>query len=418
MNTSKKKVLYITYDGLTDPLGQSQVLPYLVGLSKYGYEFTILSFEKKHRYSQVKNTITAITEKAGIRWVPMTFTAKPPVLAKLYDAYRIRKKTFQLHQEYGFDMLHCRSYVPAIAGMALYKKLGIPFLFDMRGFWVDERVDAGQWNLKNPVFRNAYRIYKKKEIELFKQAAHIISLTYKGKKELEENFKVPAGKITVIPCCVDLAHFDYSGIDSLAKEKLSSELGIKPGEKLLSYLGSLGGWYMTDEMLDFYKILESRIPGTKFLFISHNSKEEIYSKARERGIGTENIILFPAQRKEVPLLLSLSDWSIFFIKDVYSKKASSPTKQGEIMAMGIPVICNDIGDTGDFVKSSGAGWVIDGFSTSAYENLVTRMKSDQPTGREKIRESAREFFNLDTAILQYKNVYEGLNQPARNMSIV
>ena len=44
-----KKVLYITYDGMTDPLGQSQVLPYLVGLSEKGYKFTILSFEKKER---------------------------------------------------------------------------------------------------------------------------------------------------------------------------------------------------------------------------------------------------------------------------------------------------------------------------------------------------------------------------------
>ena len=46
---ASSKVLYITYDGLTDPLGQSQVLPYLFWLSKKGYHFTVLSFEKKER---------------------------------------------------------------------------------------------------------------------------------------------------------------------------------------------------------------------------------------------------------------------------------------------------------------------------------------------------------------------------------
>jgi hypothetical protein len=42
-----KHILYITYDGLTDFLGQSQVLPYILGLEEKGYRFSILSFEKK-----------------------------------------------------------------------------------------------------------------------------------------------------------------------------------------------------------------------------------------------------------------------------------------------------------------------------------------------------------------------------------
>ena len=47
-----KKVLFIAYDGLTDPLGQSQIIPYLAGLSKANYQFTILSVEKKQRLSK------------------------------------------------------------------------------------------------------------------------------------------------------------------------------------------------------------------------------------------------------------------------------------------------------------------------------------------------------------------------------
>ena len=39
---------------MTDPLGQSQVLPYLIGLTKEGYQFTILSFEKKERFINKK----------------------------------------------------------------------------------------------------------------------------------------------------------------------------------------------------------------------------------------------------------------------------------------------------------------------------------------------------------------------------
>ena len=37
------RALYISYDGMTDPLGRSQVLPYLEGLAKRGHEITLVS---------------------------------------------------------------------------------------------------------------------------------------------------------------------------------------------------------------------------------------------------------------------------------------------------------------------------------------------------------------------------------------
>jgi hypothetical protein len=70
----KTKVLYISYDGMTDPLGQSQVLPYLIGLTRYGYEFTILSFEKKDRWAANHSVIEKITNDNGIKWEPLSFT--------------------------------------------------------------------------------------------------------------------------------------------------------------------------------------------------------------------------------------------------------------------------------------------------------------------------------------------------------
>ena len=60
------KVLYLTYDGLTDPLGQSQILPYLKMLSTKGAEISIISFEKKQRFAEQKKEIDAIVKKAKI----------------------------------------------------------------------------------------------------------------------------------------------------------------------------------------------------------------------------------------------------------------------------------------------------------------------------------------------------------------
>jgi len=405
---SLKKILYISYDGMTDPLGQSQVLPYLAELSKKGYCFTILSFEKKNRYQANRKIIEQITAEASINWVPLFFTSRPPVLSKLYDQWRLLKKAFQLHKKEKYSIIHCRSYIAAAAGLKLKRKKGVAFLFDMRGFWVDERVDNGQWNLKNPFFKLVYRLYKKKENRYLQYANHIISLTHKGKDELVEGYAVSPEKITVIPCCVDLGHFDYTKINDVAREKLKEQLGIHSADKVLSYLGSLGGWYLTEEMLDFYKTLKTQVPGTRFLFITHDSREGILAKAAERGIESCDIITRPAKRDEVPLYLSLSDWSIFFIKDAYSKKASSPTKQGEIMAMGIPIICNDIGDTGFIINSSGAGIVVKELTTEQYTLRISEFKNKRMLSKEKIREAAALFFDLSTGVDRYEATYSQL----------
>jgi len=42
----KHFIIYITYDGILEPLGESQVLRYMIKLSKY-FNIVLISFEKK-----------------------------------------------------------------------------------------------------------------------------------------------------------------------------------------------------------------------------------------------------------------------------------------------------------------------------------------------------------------------------------
>jgi len=314
--STTKRVLYISYDGMTDPLGQSQVIPYLKELSKGGYNFTILSFEKRHRYRELAINIQHQLNEAGIEWVPQFFNSSPPILSKMYDQWKMKRKAERLYRDQNFDLIHCRSYIAAASGLKLFSRFDAPFLFDMRGFWVDERIDSGHWNIRNPLYRFLYKRYKKKEKSYFSKSAHIISLTQKGKDELINAYMVPGDKISVIPCCVDLEHFNYEKISIEQKQEARKWLKIPDNKKVLSYLGSLGGWYMSDEMLDFFLMMKTKIPEAIFLFISHDDRKQIFARAASKHISAEDIYIQPAAREDVPLYLSLSDWSIFFIKDV------------------------------------------------------------------------------------------------------
>ena len=46
-NQKRKKILYISYDGILDPIGESQILSYLEKLCK-DFDFYLITFEKKN----------------------------------------------------------------------------------------------------------------------------------------------------------------------------------------------------------------------------------------------------------------------------------------------------------------------------------------------------------------------------------
>lgn len=405
-----KRVLYISYDGMTDPLGQSQVLPYLTGLSQKGIQYTLISFEKSERFQKEKEIIGSICKEYGINWIPLPYTKKPPVLSTIKDIRNLKRTVKTLHKQNNFDIVHCRSYIPALAGVWMQKKWGIKFIFDMRGFWADERVDGGLWNLKNPVFNFVYKYFKKRERLFLSKADYVISLTQNAKKNIHGrtdilNQPIP---IQVIPCCVDLSLFEPQNINLSNQNRLKADLSIPGGVKVICYIGSIGTWYLLTEMLAFFKRYLQKFPDSIFLFVTKDAPQKILGEAKHVGIAETSIRIRPAARKEVPLFISICDFSIFFIKPAFSKKASSPTKQGEIMAMGKPVVCNsDVGDTDYVVQKYQSGIVVDQFSDEAYDNSIEQF-SQQSFNSELIRKGAEDFYSLEKGLKSYWEVYKSV----------
>ena len=206
---NKKNILFISYDGMTDPLGQSQVIPYLTGLTKYGYQFTILSCEKPARFEINKNYIDKILESYPIKWVPAIYHKKPPILSSVYDVMILKKKAKQLHFEEKFDMVHTRAGVPALIGLWMKKKMGVKFLHDIREFYADSRVEGGMWNYNSHFYRKIYNYFKRKEKEEVKLSDGIVCLTYAAEKIIQEwpEYKKQV-ILEVIPCSVDMNLFD------------------------------------------------------------------------------------------------------------------------------------------------------------------------------------------------------------------
>lgn len=112
----------------------------------------------------------------------------------------------------------------------------------------------------------------------------------------------------------------------------------------------------------------------------------------------------------MPLLLSLSRLAIFFIRSSFSKIASSPTKMGEVLAMGIPVICNaGVGDVKEIIQRSKTGVCLSGFTEEELKQAAVESLEMLNMPQEEIRKAAEDFFSLETGTENYIRIYSHLN---------
>ncbi len=409
--SQSRHVLYLSYDGMTDPLGQSQVLPYLLGLCEKGYIIHLVSFEKPEYFKLQASNIKEVLIGKSINWYPQNYTKRPPIISTLIDISKMRKVATRIIRSNQPDLIHARSYISGIVANSLSKKYDLPYLFDMRGFWADERVDGNIWNLKNPLYRIIYQYFKQKEKVLIKNSDGIISLTENAKQEIRSwNIISNADeKITVIPCCCDIELFDPEKFETNREyDKIKGLVKASDGPVFV-YLGAIGTWYLLSEMLAFFKYILNTHPRSTFLFITREPSKLILSTAKEYNIPQGRLIITAAERKYIPSLLSLANYGIFFIKPSYSKKASSPTKQGELMAMGIPVFSNSgVGDTDLVINKYHSGVLVDPLDDSGFTAAISQLEDVNKLDHQKIREGAIDFFSLKKGIDNYKAVYEKL----------
>ncbi len=397
-------VLYLTYDGLTDPLGQSQIIPYMQGMASLGYSITIISCEKTDRLEKDGSVIQSLLQQFGIQWQPVLYSNVIPVVSQLTTLHRLYKAAKKLLQQKNYSIIHCRSTLPAMVGYRLKKQFSIPLIFDMRGFWAEERVEGNIWPQNKILYRSIYKYILKQEKMLLAESDHIISLTNAGKQiMLNQQVKKP---ISVIPCCADFQHFNPETISANASLELRRKLSIPDDAFVLIYTGSIGTWYLLDEMMQFFKEFVSAHENSFFLLITREKHELINTAAQKAKAPLSKIKMASAGRNEMPLYLSLANASIYFIKPGFSKQASSPVKQGEALSMGIPVITNSgIGDSDDIIFTNNFGWVLQ--LNSDYGKAIQEIKST-PTDRGEIRRKSHEILSLDSGIEKYLKVYKSV----------
>jgi len=402
-------VLYITYDGLLDPLGESQILPYLKGIAADQKGALVLSFEKERRQAQFSSTMARALEHCQIQWKPLRFTEGNFALGKIWDLLKMYFWGYRLAVQHGVRVVHARGHPAAQIGLFIKRLTGARLIFDFRGLWVDERVDKGSWDLRKAHHRWQFRHFKRTERKLLANADQVVVLTEAVVPEVHRLGAGPSTSVTVIPCCADFEHFTLPDHHSRAQAR--DWLDIPQDALVLGYLGSVGRMYMLDRLFRLFELAAADRHDAHLLVVTQDvsALNELMGECLPVAL-LGRVHVRPASRQQVPHFIAAMDVLVSFIKPSYARMAASPTKLAECFAAGIPVICNSgVGDVEEQVCSLRAGRVVDPSSDAELTSAVADLDHIVAMGGVRLRDAARNLLGLEVAAIRYQAVYAGLN---------
>ena len=375
---------------------QSQGLPYLRGLARMGAKVWLLTFEKGPKDGKQRQQRERLAQE-GIHWRWLRYHKTLPLAATLYDILRGALLAAWVTWRKGIQVIEARGTLPAAMGYGVARALRRPFLFNVRALLAEEYADAGRWSRRSLRFR----VISWLERRCLARAEAVIVLTEALRQLLASgDFLSPPRRegITVIPCCVDLQKF--------------SPASTPPGPgPIFVYAGSLGGYYLTEELVAFFRSALNVFAQARLLLLSNGYDDLAREAISSAGAPADRIEVRSVSHEAIPGYLRHADVGLIFARPSFARIGMSPTKLAEYLACGLPVVITPgIGDTEEVVRGQRVGVVLPaldeaGFLQAAEE--IRNLRAEGDTLARRCRKVAEEF-GLETGLTRYREVYRHL----------
>ena len=395
-------VLYLSYDGLMEQLGQSQILPYLRGLA-VGRNIILVTYEKSDDLDDSVRRAKFVDEtcKAGIRWIPLRYHRTPSAIATAYDltiGFLVCTFLFITNK---IQIVHARGYVVSILALGLKYVFGVRFIFDMRAFYVDQLLELGIWREGSIISRFARWLETK-----FLQKADVVFALSHAAVDAMRQWPATIGRairFEVVTTCTNLELFKPAPFRVQARTDKPFTLG---------YVGNAGRGYQFDLVLKVYLAILRVIPGARLKIVNRNDHSMINNLLNVYGIDIRSVELIACDYPQVASEIWGMDLGVFFYK--WSKKtrvSSVPTRMGEFLACGVPCL-SDISGAGivDILEKEGVGIAMRNLDEVSIDEVA--IKAVELATRDDISrmcvDVAKRHFSLESGIATYERVYHDL----------
>jgi len=332
----------------------------------------------------VKRGIESIVISAGGRLVPqieaegaehivMDVASKNPLTAPL-RVTRLRRCLIERRP----DILHARSRVPAWLAYLANRSARFPFVTTVHGF-----------NSVNPYSR------------VMTYGDRVICVSTAVKEYIQRHYRVPEGKIVVIPRGVDLDRFDPAKVDRTFMNGFSKQYGLE-GRFVVTAVGRITQLKDYETYIRAIGILRAEVPEALGLVVGgvRKDKEKYFRSLRKlvTSLGLDDHVRFTGSHSNMAEIYALSR----VVVSSSRKPESFGRAAAEALAMNVPVVATGHGGILDIVKEGETGFL---FNPGEYEDLKNKIVPADRLPRTGLRGFIADQFSLEMMVEETIRLY-------------
>ena len=379
--------LFITWDGPQVSYLEGLFLPIFEGLAEHGHQFHVLQFTwaEPERIAAAEALCRAVGVQYRAIKINQSLGPVGPLMTAIRGARHIKKAV----RDWQIDTLMPRSLMPALATLAMRDRNGLRVIFDADGFSADEKVDfAGL----SPSGLN-YRVLRDIEAQMTRVADTVLTRTQAAIPILQA--RAGAGtdpsKYFVVTNGRSITPF-YASHNDLDDSR----------DPVISYVGSLGAKYCPETMLAVACAIRERLPELKFkIFTGDGNNME--KAIAESGMSDPTwIIIDRVAPQDLQACLAGCDVALSFLKPAFSTRGVIPTKLGDYLLAGLPIIGSaGAGNTQPLIDA-GVFFASDGSNLDEIVDWVSlTVMKDRGAMRETCRKIGEEQFSISVSVARY-----------------
>ncbi len=385
-----------------------------------GYTFRTLAILKEQRALEWKTTqVTGPKHNPGQAIAPVetvdgfefyrcqgseSLLERLPVIGQWSVISALTKRLIEVARKERPDVIHAHS--PALNGVAAIRAgraLGLPVVYEIRGFWEDAAVSHGtssEGGLR-------YRLTRAMETWVLKRANEVTCICEGIRQDLISRGIAPE-KITIVPNAVDASRFQPVGErDSAIEERLQLT-----GKKVIAFIGSFYAYEGLDLLVAAMPRLLSARPDIRLLLVGGGQvTQDIKKQIAQLGLQDTVIMTGRVPYEEVESYYSVTDVLVYPRKSMRLTDLVTPLKPLEAMAQKSLFLASDVGGHKELVRDGITGTL---FKADDIDDLVKSLLDllDHEERWPAIREAGRDYVenerNWVNSVANLKSVYRRL----------
>ena len=363
-------ILYISFDGVLQPLAFSQAVRVVAALAKRGLPYHLLSVERKADVAdraKVERVERLLTD-AGIDWTIVAVDLTHSVRSSAESLARVVASTLAVVRRRGVPLIHARGYQAGVVANIMRRTMGVAYLFDARGSWIDERAD---WFSH----AGAYAAGKLVERRLYSDAAGVVTLTELHAGDVVDGVfgRKDRDRVVAIPTCADYDEFQIHASRPGKPSATSAVSRRLEGKNVIAIVGSLNRSYLAAETIRLAKLACDSSANAHLLVLSQ--QRDAYSAVLGRSdFAADRYTIHGAAHEEMPCWMDWIDWGLLLLPDVAAKRGSMPTKLAEFFASGVrPVAHGCNAEMTLWVRRAGSGVLVDAIDDASLKDAADRV---------------------------------------------